>query len=573
MTLRTKPVRRSRQGWESGGRRNLYLNIGFSLAVIAALVILVATAGYTWYSDHYGTAATVDGATITKDALRQRIKIDTFRINYASNRVRTLQTEGRLTAGQASQQSSFLDQELSSVNSISLERCIDTDIQAKLAAHDGISVSEADVDAQLLKEATIPEQRHTWVIEVQPATDPATGVVTDALNAAAKQKAEQALADLKAGKKWEDVAAAVSSASNASQSGDLGYITADVTYDKPFLDAIFKTPKDGLTGVILGVDGTYRIGRVTDIAPQAVDATYQQKITDAGLSLADYRAAVRVDVVRIKLRDKVTADLSQPSLQRHVLEIHINEPSAAPPTDAIKVRHILFSPNHNPAGAASLPATDPAWAAAKSRADAAYAALQKNISQFDLLARTESDESAAKTTGGKLPYYDPTSQIDPAFAAAIFAKNLQPGQLLPPFKSSFGWHVVQIMYRPPDIAQMAVLKSEAQNGADFAQLARDNSEGPEAAKGGDIGWVTHDQLANALDKVIFAAPVGGISDPVVVTSDGVYLFKVLAEQMMTPTAEQLATLSSTGFSNWYAGQKAAAKITRVTNLATTSTTP
>ena len=54
--------------------------------------------------------------------------------------------------------------------SIALERLIDTRIQADLATEEGITVTDADIDARLITEATTPETRHAWVIEVAPQT-------------------------------------------------------------------------------------------------------------------------------------------------------------------------------------------------------------------------------------------------------------------------------------------------------------------------------------------------------------------------------------------------------------------
>ena len=40
-----------------------------------------------------------------------------------------------------------------------------------MRADEGITVTDADVDTQLVKEATSPEARHAWQIEVKPALD------------------------------------------------------------------------------------------------------------------------------------------------------------------------------------------------------------------------------------------------------------------------------------------------------------------------------------------------------------------------------------------------------------------
>ena len=176
----------------------------------------------------------------------------------------------------------------------------------------------------------------------------------------------------------------------------------------------------------------------------------------------------------------------------------------------MKVRHIQFSPKDDPTGAADLPATDPAWATAKADADAAYEKLKADPSLFDSMARTTSDEESAKGdtgTGGKLGYISADSDLSQAedFKTAILAPGLQPGQLLAPVKTDIGWHVIQVMYHAPDATWMAKLKTDADGGADFAALARDNSEAETASKGGDLGWVAPNQLDPRLTDAIFAA--------------------------------------------------------------------
>ena len=66
---------------------------------------------------------------------------------------------------------------------------------------------------------------------------------------------------------------------------------------------------------------------------------------------------------------------------------------------------------------------------------------------------------------------------------------------------------------------------EARAGKDFAQLARQESDDPSAAKGGDIGWVVQGQLPPPLDKAIFALAKGKVSD-VIETPTGLHIVKI-----------------------------------------------
>jgi parvulin-like peptidyl-prolyl isomerase len=569
MTIRVRPVDRAR-GDRDPNRRNLYMNIGFGLAVVVALLILVAVGVTTWYGQHLAAVATIDGQTITRDQFNDRAAVEVFRLTQVGTRVQAEQAAGRLTAAQAQARISQINNQMDPkpFATAIVEKLIDSQIQARLAAEQGITITDAQIDQRILDDKTRKEERHVWLIAVEPAVDTGKTDPTDAQKAAAKKIADDALASIKGGKSLEDVAKAVSTDATKSSGGDLGWLDSTATEDPDWQAAVFKLDANGLTDVILGEDGTYRIGRVTEIVPPEVDGAWDQKLAQANVSQASYRAAIRSEAVRQALEDKVVADDSAATAQKRVAELYIGAPGSTPGAKAIKVRHILFSPKDDPDNASKLPDTDPEWTKAELAAKAAYATLQQDPSKFDSIARKESDETSAQGddgTGGKLPYFDEDSEaagLDADFAAAILADGLQPGQILPPFKSQYGWHVVQVMYRPPDSDEMAKLRTQAAGGTPFADLVRDFSEGPKSGTGGEIGWVVKGQLDDRLTDAIAATAVNGLSEIVNVPNDGLYLFKVLEEKTAAPDKDQLATIKSSGFQHWYAAKKDAAKITR-----------
>ncbi|MFL5674776.1 MAG: peptidylprolyl isomerase [Chloroflexota bacterium] len=569
MTFRAKPVvkRDHRPAWETQDRRNLYLNIGFGLIVVVALLILAIAAGLNYYNDHLASVGSVDGQSISKDELRARVQVDTWRLDEADRRISTAVLAGRMTEAQGQTQQQSNSDQRNQIASVSLERLIDSKLQAKLAGQEGITVAADEVDARLTKEATTPEARHAWQIEVKPTVDLANVAPTATQKADAKAKADAALKDLQSGKSWEDVAKTVSTDSaTAAQAGDLGWIQADGTSSDPdFLKALFAAPVNTPTAVVEGVDGTYRIGRVTEITAESVDTAYQAKIVNDGVKLDTYKAVLTADVLHDKLQSKIVGDVTGPAPQRRVSEIYASEPAPNLGPDAVKVRHILYSPKDDSSGASTLPADDPAWEAAHQAAIATWTRLKQSPNLFDAIARKESDEGQAlgpTGSGGKLPFFDSKSTVDDAFKAAILAPGLKDGQILEPVKSSFGWHVIQVMYHPTEADHFAKLKGEADSGTDFGILARDNSVGPTAGSGGDMGWVAKGQLADKLTDAIFGAQIGKTTDVVEVPSDGTYLFKVVAEETRTPEGKQLDELTSTAFSKWYDAKKSAAVITR-----------
>lgn len=574
MTFKAKPVvkRAQRPAWEGQDRRNFYLNIGFGIVVIAAVLILAIAGAITWYDEHLSSVGSVDGQSITKDEFRDRYQIESWRVDEAERRIRTAVVAGQLTEADAQSQLESLTNARNQLPAIALERLIDSKLQAKLAVEEGITTTAEDIDAQLLEEATTPERRHAWMIELAPELDPGAVTPTAAQKAATKSAADGALKELQGGKAWEDVAEKISTdTATAAQAGDMGWLQAeDSQIDEPYLTAVFAAEANTPTAVIEGDDGTYRIGRVTEIAAKTVEDAYEAKLTNDGIDLNKYRAVALADAIHKKLEDKIVAQVTSPGPQRQVQEIYVGQADEGLGADAIKVRHILYSPSDDPSSAATLDANDPAWAAAGELATATYLKLKDNPELFDSIARAESDEGSAlgiTGSGGKLPYFDKESGIDEAFKAAIVAPGLKAGDLLEPIKSSFGWHVIQVMYTPPDLDRMNALKALADQGEDFAVLARDNSEAESAGAGGDLGWVAKGQLDAILIDAIFKTEIGKTSAVVTVENDGLYLFKVLKEEVRTPEGRQLEQLRSTAFSDWYNAKKDAVEVVRDESIA------
>lgn len=84
-------------------------------------------------------------------------------------------------------------------------------------------------------------------------------------------------------------------------------------------------------------------------------------------------------------------------------------------------------------------------------------------------------------------------------------------------------HILVKVADGADAAAVEAAKAEAaklavqarQPGADFAELARKNSDDVgSSASGGDLGWITPDTMAAPFDAAVFAMQPGAISDPV-----------------------------------------------------------
>jgi peptidyl-prolyl cis-trans isomerase D len=91
--------------------------------------------------------------------------------------------------------------------------------------------------------------------------------------------------------------------------------------------------------------------------------------------------------------------------------------------------------------------------------------------------------------------------------------------------------------------------TEARAGKDFAQLAKQESADSTAAKGGDLGWLTREQLPSPLDKAVFSLRKGEISDAIE-TPAGFHIVKAddireaKTQSLQDATAEITRTLKS-----------------------------
>jgi parvulin-like peptidyl-prolyl isomerase len=573
MTFRAKPVRRNRAG-SGPSRRTLYTNLAFGAVVVVAVRILAAAAGASWDSDHFGSVAIVGGQTVTRDQYRDRYAVESFRLNQVISRIRDEFQAGHLTQADRDSEISALQQQETNLQQVAYERLIDVTIQDKLASDQGLTTTPADIDAAIAKEATTPELRHSFVISVAPKLATGETSATDAEKAAAKATADQALADLTAGKAWNDVSKADSGDTNAATGGDLGWISQQGAPDTAFGDALFAAQPNTPTAVIAGSDGTYRIGRVTDVAKASVDAHWTAAANNAGISTDTYRTVVGQDALAGKLQDAIVSGVvDKATAQRHVAEIYISTSTQHQGGgDEVQVRHILFAPNHltDQTALGALPSNDPAWTVARNAAQAAYDQLKAYIgrpdemeTQFKALADKLTDDASGKGSGGSLPYFT-QADVDPAFGDAIFKAGLKKGDLIGPVRSQFGYHVILFEDRRPNPEGRINAAATAAGiaGTDFATVAKQYSEGPQKDTGGDLGWIARDQLPQQQEDAIFATPVGKISQIVDVTGDGFYLFKVLDEQTRKPDAAQAETLRQSAFTNWYAVQKAKVTVDR-----------
>ena len=79
------------------------------------------------------------------------------------------------------------------------------------------------------------------------------------------------------------------------------------------------------------------------------------------------------------------------------------------------------------------------------------------------------------------------------------------------------------------------LKTAIENGADFAQVAKENSSCPSSRDGGNLGTFGRGEMVKEFDAVVFSAPVGEVQGPVK-TQFGYHLVEVTSRQDERPAA-------------------------------------
>lgn len=143
------------------------------------------------------------------------------------------------------------------------------------------------------------------------------------------------------------------------------------------------------------------------------------------------------------------------------------------------------------------------------------------------------------------------------------------------FKSPGAAHILHILIKvEPNAApaQDAAARARAEAivkqlraGADFARLAKENSQDPSSAgNGGDMGWVDRGATVEPFDQAAFSVPLNTISDPIRTKEYGYHIIRVLArrdagyrpfEEVRSQIADQLA--------NQMAKDQATAEVTKV----------
>jgi len=272
-----------------------------------------------------------------------------------------------------------------------------------------------------------------------------------------------------------------------------------------------------------------------------LDKTVERIAEQNKLSVPDFRAALEQEGISYrKFREDIRNEIIIARLREREVENRVNvteaeidnylttQSSQGEIQDEFEISHILIRTQEDgsPEELQKL----------REKAEEAVKRLTEGVDFAEVSASMSDAPNALE--GGKLGWKT-SAQIPELFNEAL--KPLQPGSLTPILRSPNGFHILKMTDRrggssPLVVEQtklrhilvklseimsdadaqqrMAMIKERLDNGADFAELARQYSEDASANSGGDLGWVNPGDTVPQFEQAMNILASGEISEPV-----------------------------------------------------------
>ncbi len=196
----------------------------------------------------------------------------------------------------------------------------------------------------------------------------------------------------------------------------------------------------------------------------------------------------------------------------------------------------------------------------RARAEEALAQIRSGA-DFRQVAVSFSDASDA-LQGGKMGWRS-ADRLPELFVEAVV--NLKPGDVTPVLRSPAGFHILRlddrrggtatsskvqqtharhILVRTNELVsegdalrKLNILRERIRQGADFAELARLNSDDASASRGGDLGWILPGDTVPPFEQAMNALALHEVSTPVR-TPFGFHLIEVLERRTADVTLDR-----------------------------------
>jgi len=281
-------------------------------------------------------------------------------------------------------------------------------------------------------------------------------------------------------------------------------------------------------------------------------ADFRSRIEADGISFEAFRADLRDQITLQRLREREVDDKIQVSDTE--VDLFLAETAAqSAERSEYDLAHVLIRVPEQ--------ASPDALAAARTRALEARAEALKDFAAA--AARYSDSPDALK--GGLLGWRQ-ADRLPELFAEAV--TKLNPGDVSDVLRSPAGFHIIKVLDRRGAAAanvpitqtrarhilirtsetvseaearrRLAGLRERIVNGADFAALARANSDDSTAARGGDLDWIYPGDTVPEFERAMNELKPGEVSQPVR-TPFGYHLIQVMERRSadMSPERRKL----------------------------------
>jgi len=279
-------------------------------------------------------------------------------------------------------------------------------------------------------------------------------------------------------------------------------------------------------------------------------AEFRRALEQEGMPFERFREELRQQILLTRLREREVDDrvqVSEAEIDQYLAE---NKSSAAQSVE-YNAAHILVR----------VPDQAGPDQVEQARARALRVRLEARAGgDFAQLAASYSDAGDA-LQGGALGWRAP-GRLPDLFAEAL--RDMKPGEVSEALRSPAGFHVLKlyetrgagaaapvtqtrarhILVKTSEVVseedaqrRLASLRERIVAGADFAELARLNSEDGTAARGGDLGWVYPGDTVPEFERAMNALAPGELSAPVR-TPFGFHLIEVQERRTADLSAER-----------------------------------
>jgi peptidyl-prolyl cis-trans isomerase SurA len=275
----------------------------------------------------------------------------------------------------------------------------------------------------------------------------------------------------------------------------------------------------------------------------------EQYLREEGIEIARYREDLRNDIIVARLREREVE--SRITVSEAEVDRFLKGQQVEGRNDEFNLLHILVT----------LPeaASPEQIQSRRLRAEEALARLRRG-EDFKQVSATYSDAPNA-LQGGDLGWR-PVGRLPSIFAQAL--GGMKPGDVSGVLRSPAGFHIIRLAEKRALSSKVLVEQVRARHilvrlseivgeqearrrldgmrrriaaGADFAEIARSQSEDASSARGGDLGWLSPGDTVPEFEQAMMALAPGEVSKPVR-SPFGWHLIQVLERRKEDLTRER-----------------------------------